>query len=132
MTARAGDGAHRFVEPRALRRACWAGSRGQATLETLALVPAFVAVGLGLLQLLAVGYASVVAGNAAEAGALALARGGDPKAKARAALPGWEAVDARVEVDDGRVRVRLRPPSPLHGLARRLEVTGTAAVEAPE
>ena len=42
-----------------------------------------------LLQLLAVGYASVLAGNAAEAGALALAAGGDPVAGAREALPGW-------------------------------------------
>jgi hypothetical protein len=105
--------------------------RGQATLEALALIPAFVAVGLGLLQLLAVGYASVLAGGAAEAGALGLARGGDPVAGARAALPGWEASGARVDVAGGRVRVHLRPPSPLRALARRLEVTGTAAVEPP-
>jgi hypothetical protein len=107
------------------------GARGQATIEALALVPLFVALGLGLLQLLAVGYASVLAGSAAEAGALAVARGGDARAQARAALPGWEATDARVEVDGGLVEVRLRPPSPLHALARRLEVTGAAAVEAP-
>jgi Flp pilus assembly protein TadG len=105
--------------------------RGQATVETLALVPVFVALGLGLLQLLAVGYASVLAGNAAEAGALAVARGGDPRAEARRALPGWSVAHARVQVDGGRVRVRLRPPSPVHALAERLEITGSAAVEAP-
>jgi Flp pilus assembly protein TadG len=105
--------------------------RGQATLEALALVPAFVALGLGLLQFLAVGYASVLAGGAAEAAALAVARGGDPAAEARAALPGWESAQARVDVDGGRVRVHLRPPSPLRALARRLEVTGTAVVEPP-
>ena len=107
------------------------GVRGQATVEALALIPAFVALGLGLLQLLAVGYASVLAGGAAEAGALALARGGDPRAEARNALPGWSTARARVEVDSGRVEVHLRPPSPLRALASRLEVTGSAAVEAP-
>jgi Flp pilus assembly protein TadG len=105
--------------------------RGQATVEALALVPVFVALGLGLLQLLAVGYASVLAGNAAEAGALAIARGGDPRAEVRRALPGWSAAHARMTIERGRVRVRLRPPSPLQALAERLQVTATAAVEAP-
>ena len=105
--------------------------RGQAAIETLALIPAFIALGLGVLQLLAVGYASVLAGNAAEAGALALARGGDAKSEAHDALPGWSRAHARVKVEAGRVEVHLRPPSPLHALAERLEVTGRAAVEAP-
>jgi Flp pilus assembly protein TadG len=105
--------------------------RGQATLEVLALIPAFIALGLGLLQLLAVGYASVLAGSAAEAGALALARGENPRSGARDALPGWSAARARVKVNAGRVEVHLRPPSPLRALAKRLEVTGTAAVEVP-
>jgi hypothetical protein len=106
-------------------------SRGQATLEALALIPLLVALGLGLLQLLAVGYASVIAGNAAEAGALALARGDDPKSEARRALPGWSTARASIDIRGGRVQVHLRPPSPLQALARRLEVTGTAVVEAP-
>ena len=107
------------------------GSRGQATIEALALIPAFVALGLGVLQLLAVGYASVLAGGAAEAGALALARGENAREEARAALPGWSSTRARVQVAAGRVDVSLRPPSPIDALARRLEVTGSAAVEAP-
>ena len=105
--------------------------RGQATLEALALVPLFVALGLGFLQLLAVGYASVLAGNAAEAGALAIAREDDPRAEARRARPGWSRSGARVEVEGGRVQVHLRPPLPLRALAGRLEVTGSATVEAP-
>jgi hypothetical protein len=105
--------------------------RGQAAVEAIALVPVILAIGLGLLQLLAVGYASVLAGNAAEAGALALAGGADARAGARQALPGWSRARARVEVDGGRVAVRLRPPSPLRALADGLEVTATAAVEAP-
>jgi hypothetical protein len=90
-----------------------------------------VVVGLGILQLLAVGYASVLAGNAAEAGALALAAGADGRAGARHALAGWSRDRARVEVDGGRVEVHLRPPSPLRRLAEGLEVTGTATVEGP-
>jgi hypothetical protein len=108
------------------RNAC-----GQATVEAIALVPVMVVVGLGILQLLAVGYASVLAGNAAEAGALALAAGADGRTGARHALPGWSRDRARVEVAGGRVEVHLRPPSPLRRLADGLQVTGTATVEAP-
>jgi hypothetical protein len=106
-------------------------ARGQATIETIALVPVMLAVGLGLMQLLAVGYASVLAGGAAEAGALALAGGRDPRAAAREALPGWSEARARVGVEGGRVEIHLRPPSPLHVLAERLEVTAAAQVEEP-
>jgi hypothetical protein len=90
-----------------------------------------VAIGLGLLQLLAVGYASVLAGNAAEAGALALAAGADARDGVKQALPGWSRARARVDVDGGRVEVHLRPPSPLEALAEGLEVSATATVEAP-
>lgn len=106
------------------------GVRGQATVETIALAPAIVAIGLAILQLLAVGYASVLAGNAAEAGALALAAGADARDGARQALPGWSRARARVDVDGGTVDVRLRPPSPLEALADGLEVSATATVEA--
>ena len=103
---------------------------GQATVELLGAVPAILVVGLLILQLLAVGYASVLAGSAAEAGALAIAAGQDSHRAVRRALPGWSRADAHVSIGSGRVRVRLRPPSPLRSLARRLEVTGQAAVEA--
>jgi hypothetical protein len=108
-----------------------AGPRGQATVEAIALAPVIVAIGLAILQLLAVGYASVLAGNAAEAGALALAAGTDPRDGAKEALPGWSRARARVEADGGRVEVHLRPPSPLRALADGLEVTATATVEEP-
>jgi hypothetical protein len=104
---------------------------GQASVETIALVPALVLIGLGILQLLAVGYASVLAGNAAEAGALALAAGTDARAGAKQALPGWSRARARVEVEGGRVEVHLRPPSPIDALADGLQLSATAAVEAP-
>jgi hypothetical protein len=107
------------------------GARGQATIETVALAPVIIAIGLAILQLLAVGYASVLAGNAAEAGALALAGGTDAREGAKRALPGWSRAGARVEVAGGRVEVHLRPPSLLDALADGLEVSATAAVEAP-
>ena len=105
--------------------------RGQALVEVVAAVPAMLAVGLVLLQLLAMGYSAVLAGGAAEAGALALAGGGDPRSAVRHALPGWSEAGARVEVDGGRVRVRLRPPSPLALVGSKLEVSADAAVELP-
>ena len=104
--------------------------RGQAAVELLGVVPAVLLLALVLAQLLAVGYVSVLAGSAAEAGALALAAGADPRAGVREALPGWTRTGARVEEHGGEVRVTLRPPALLDAIARRLEVTGRAAVEA--
>jgi hypothetical protein len=92
------------------------------------MLPALVALGLALTQLLAVGYAAVLAGNAAEAGALAAAARADAAASARQALPGWTRAGAAVRVRDGRVTVRVRPPSLLAALARRLEVSSTASL----
>jgi hypothetical protein len=108
-----------------------AGERGQASLELIGLLPLLLAVALAAAQLLAVGYSSVLAGNAAEAGALALAGGGDPRAGARDALPGWSRARARVSVSGGEVQVELRPPAILEALAHRLEVSARARVEAP-
>ena len=106
--------------------------RGQASVELLGALPVVLLLGLAVFQLLAVGYAKVQAGSAAEAAALALVAGGDPRAAARESLPGWSRAQARVEHEDGDVRVSLRPPSPLPALARELEVHAEAAVEEPE
>ena len=103
--------------------------RGQALVELLGAIPAVLLLGLVLFQLLAVGYAHVAAGGAAEAGALALAAGADPEAGAREALPGWSRARARVVVRGGPVRVSLRPPSALRAVSRKLEVRAEAAVE---
>jgi hypothetical protein len=89
-----------------------------------------VVVGLVSMQLLAVGYSAVLAGSAAEAGALALAAGGDAPDGVRQALPGWSRARAQVSIEGDRVEVRLRPPSPLAAVARRFEVTADAAVGA--
>jgi hypothetical protein len=103
--------------------------RGQALVEFLGAVPAVLLLGLVLFQLLAVGYAHVAAGGAAEAGALALAAGADAEAGAREALPGWSRAGARIAVSGGKVRVALRPLSPLRVVSRKLEVAVEAAVE---
>lgn len=105
------------------------GSRGQATVELLAALPLLLILGLVLLQALAVGYAVVLAGTAAEAGALAKAAGGDAEKGARESLPGWSRAKARVTERGGTVRVHLRPPSPLEIVARKLEVDADASVE---
>ncbi|HEY6781205.1 MAG TPA: hypothetical protein VI111_09630 [Thermoleophilaceae bacterium] len=107
------------------------GERGQASVELLGLLPTVLALALIAVQLLAVGYASVLAGSAAEAGALALVADGDPVAGVREALPGWSRADAEVSVSDERIVVRLRPPALLDVLARRLEVRASARVELP-
>jgi hypothetical protein len=96
--------------------------------ELLGAVPLLIGLGLALAQLLAVGYSAVLAGNAAEAGALALAARANPEASARNALPGWSSARASVDVDAGRVTVRVRPPTLLSALARELEVASTASV----
>lgn len=109
--------------------------RGQAGVELLAALPLLLAVALAAAQLLAVGYSSVLAGNAAEAGALALAGTDSPaaaseaEAAARAALPRWSRRRLRVSVEGGEVNVRLRPPTLLRALSGELEVGARAAVE---
>jgi hypothetical protein len=97
----------------------------------LGALPFVLLLGLVLLQLLAVGYACVLAGNAAESAALAVASGGEAVKAARAAVPGWSQAGMRVQVRGGRVEVMMRPPSALDALARKLEVHAAAAVEAP-
>jgi hypothetical protein len=104
--------------------------RGQASVELLGAVPALMLLGFVLFQLLAVGYASVLAGSAAEAGALAIAGGRDGKAAVREALPGWSSRRMRVAVGGGTVRVRLDPPSVLRAVGRHLAVTAEARVKA--
>ena len=102
--------------------------RGQASVEVLGAVPALLLLGLVCFQLLAVGYAAVLAGNAAEAGALAAAGGADARDAARAAVPGWQQARMKVDVEEERVRVRMRPPSPLDRIEDALEVAASAAV----
>lgn len=102
--------------------------RGQASVEVLGAVPALLALGFVLFQLLAIGYSSSLAGNAAEAGALAAATGDDATDAARRAVPGWSRARMRVSEGGGKVVVRMQPPSPLRALSRKFEVEAKAVV----
>ncbi|HMC07454.1 MAG TPA: hypothetical protein VKG89_08695 [Solirubrobacterales bacterium] len=108
------------------------GERGQATVELIAAVPALLLAAFVALQLLATGYSLTLADGAAEAGAMALAARRPVAPAVREALPGWARNRVDVGVDGGRLTVRLRPPSPLAALARRLEVTSSAWVRPPD
>jgi pilus assembly protein CpaE len=105
--------------------------RGQASVELLGAVPALLLLGLVFFQLLAVGYSAVLAGNAAEAAALAAATGGDPREAARAAVPGWSRARLTVRATGGRVDVTMRPPAPLGRVERALAVSASAEVQTP-
>jgi Flp pilus assembly protein TadG len=105
--------------------------RGQAAVELVAGLPSLLLVGLVVMQLLAVGYTAALAGDAAEAGALAMARGGAPETAARSALPGWARSGMRVQRAIGAVHVQMKPPGLLPWAGRLLRVRASAAVAAP-
>jgi hypothetical protein len=105
--------------------------RGQASVELVAAVPALLLAAFLALQLLAAGFALTLADGAAEAGAVALASGRAAEPAARQALPGWARDRAAVEVDGGRVTVRVRPPSPLGLLSGRIDISSSAWVRRP-
>lgn len=97
---------------------------GQATVELVALLPLLLVVGLAAAAFVAAQSAGEQAGQAAQAGAMALLQGGDPRAAARAALP--RHAHGTITVHGHRVTVRVRPPLPLPGLAGPLTTTATA------
>ncbi|HEY4280793.1 MAG TPA: hypothetical protein VGM91_21425 [Conexibacter sp.] len=108
------------------RRALLRGEAGQAAVEFVSLLPIVIALGIALLQALAAGAAADLADHAAEAGAVALARGDDAADAARASLPGWARDRMEVTTTKTRVRVVLTPPSLLPGLGKRLRSTVVA------
>jgi hypothetical protein len=106
--------------------------RGQASVELVAAVPGVLLAAVLCLQLLATGYSLTLADGAAEAGAIALASDLPVESAVEAALPGWTDDRVEVDVEGGRLTVRLRPPSPLASVGRALEVSSTAWVRRPE
>jgi hypothetical protein len=105
--------------------------RGQASIEMLGAIPAIVLAAVVCLQLLATGYSLTLADGAAEAGAIALASDLPAEPAVESALPGWTDDRVEIEVEGGRLTVRLRPPSPLAAVERALEVSSTAWVRRP-
>jgi len=108
------------------RSRAFARERGQAAVELVALLPLLVTVALGVLQGLAAGVAAELADHAAENAAIALARGADPAAAARAAVPGWSGGRVEVAVRGRRVGVRIVPPALVPGLGERLAARAVA------
>jgi Flp pilus assembly protein TadG len=94
------------------RAAVLRSSSGQATVELVALLPLLLAVALSAAALVAGHSASEQAGIAAQAGAMALLQGGDPREAARRSLPAALRPRATIAVDGRRVTVRLRPRLP--------------------
>jgi hypothetical protein len=108
------------------RRPSLRGQAAQATVELVALLPLLLTAALAGFAVLAARAADEQAGQAAEAGALALLQDREPMAAARAALPDGARARAEVRVDDRRVTVRIRPDLPLPALATRLTAKATA------
>ncbi len=106
-------------------------ARGQASVELVAMVPLIVAVALAAGQLLAAGAAHELAGHAAEAAAIALGRGDDARAAARAALPGWSRGRLEIDADGRRVEATVRPLPLVPPLAARLAASVTADAGPP-
>ena len=104
------------------------GERGQATVELVALLPLLLIAALAGAALIAAHAAGEQAGQAAQAGAMALLQGGDPGAAARRALPAGARRRAAIEIHGRRVTSGIRPRPPGHRLER--ELTGTATADA--
>jgi hypothetical protein len=110
-----------------------ADETGQATVEVVALLPLLLVAALTAAALLAAHAAHEQAGQAAQAGAMALLQGADPRAAARRALPPGVRGRAAVEVRGRRVTVRVRPRLPVDAVSAAMtaEVGADAGPEPP-
>lgn len=89
--------------------------RGQATVETVALLPLVVLLGALVWQAAVAGQALWMAGSAARAAARATAVGADPDAAARSALTPSLRHGLQVQTHDASTRVTVRIPLVLAG-----------------
>jgi hypothetical protein len=88
---------------------------GQASVETVALLPLVALVGALVWQAVVAGQALWLSGAAARAAARAAAVGGDASVAARSALPPRLERGLRVEPSGDGVRVAVRVPAVLTG-----------------
>ena len=107
------------------------GPRGQASVELLGILPLALLIALAIAQFLAAGSARELAGNAAEAGAVALLQGTDPTEAARNALPGWSRDRATIDIAGRRVDIHLRPRTVIPLVANHLEAHASADAGPP-
>ena len=104
---------------------------GQATVELLGIVPALLAVGLVVWQLILVGHTAWVSAHAARTAARAALVGEDTAAAAKSALPGGLEKGLEVESDGvGPTRVRVPVPIIHHGWHAPVKLTARASLEA--
>ena len=109
-----------------MKRGRASGEGGQATVELVALLPLVLAVALAAAAILAGHSAAEHAGQAAQAGAMALLQGGDPSEAARQALPTGVRNRASIDVDGSRVTVSVRPRLPVEPLAATMTAHASA------
>jgi hypothetical protein len=93
------------------------GSSGQASVELLAILPAFLVCVVIAAQALPAGWALWSAADAARTGARAEHIGRDPEAAARGALPGSLREGADARGGERGVRVEVRAPTLFPGAA---------------
>jgi hypothetical protein len=127
MAQRRGRGA--TVETRRMKRAGHSRAAGQATVEVVGMLPLVAVVAFAALQALAAGLAAELADHAAEAGAVAILEGADPRDAAERAIPGWSGAHVDVSVRSKTVRVRVRPPAVLRSVGDLLASTAEAKAE---
>ena len=104
---------------------------GQTTVELLGVVPALLAIGLVVWQLVLVGYAAWMSAHAARAAARADLVGEDAEAAARSALP--DGLERGLEVareEAGATRVRVPVPIVHRGWHAPVKIAARASLEA--
>jgi TadE-like protein len=100
--------------------------RGQASVETVALVPALLILTVAVWQAVMAGWALVSAESAARAAARADLAGSPARPAALAALPGGMRPGASVRLAGGSVTVRVHIPSVLPGFAADVSASAPA------
>ena len=101
-------------------------TRGQASIETAALLPALLLLGLGCWQALLVGWTAISAEHAARAAARARLVGAPAQPAAAGVLPGAMRGGLQVRTSEGTVSVRVSVPHVIPGFA--LSLTAHAPV----
>ena len=89
--------------------------RGQASVESVVLLPVLVVITFAMWQAALAGWTLVSAQSAARAAARAALVGSPARPAALAALPEPLRADARIDEGGGTVRVRVRIPAVLPG-----------------
>jgi TadE-like protein len=98
---------------------------GQASIETVVLLPVLVALTFAMWQVALAGWALVSAESAARAAARAALAGSPPRPAALAALPGAMRPGAQVEDSGARVTVRVHIPAVLPGFDAELSASAS-------